>query len=474
MAESILSLATRLRTEEGPGVVGVDLCGDPTARPGGEISIFSPVFKQAASNGLGITVHFAEAEASGSFDELRTLLSWNPGRLGHVIWEDDAAKKEIAERELCLELCLSCNVQAGMVHGGFQNHHFKHWFEMKRPRISLALPNTLASTVLKYVTWLVKELMVSSEEKKRGSDYATLCGLSQKQDMRILNRRIAAMISFIQHFQRMFKLASAWRAAAAKPMNGVASAGDAWAVAITDRVYLLVSAPVSQNFPGDTILEWAFGKRMTPAERLRKNQRMLDKAIRELDQTRVKLEKQEKTLIQQIKTSAKNGQMGACKIQAKDLVRTRRYIEKFFAMRSQLQKISLRLQTYRTNEQMMQAMKGATMALGSMNKSMNLPQLQRIAMEFERENDIMEQRQEMMDDAVDDAMDVGVEEEGDEVVEQVLEEIGVDIGQAMGETPNELGNPAIAEGKIAQAVGGGSGGDPVDDDLQARLDSLKK
>lgn len=86
---------------------------------------------------------------------------------------------------------------------------------------------------------------------------------------------------------------------------------------------------------------------MTPAERLRKNQRMLDKAIRELDQTRVKLEKQEKTLIQQIKTSAKNGQMGACKIQAKDLVRTRRYIEKFFSMRSQLQKISLRLQVRR-------------------------------------------------------------------------------------------------------------------------------
>ncbi|EXV06149.1 ESCRT-III complex subunit Vps2 [Metarhizium robertsii] len=190
------------------------------------------------------------------------------------------------------------------------------------------------------------------------------------------------------------------------------------------------------------ILEWAFGKRMTPAERLRKNQRMLDKAIRELDQTRVKLEKQEKTLIQQIKTSAKNGQMGACKIQAKDLVRTRRYIEKFFSMRSQLQKISLRLQ--------------------------------RIAMEFERENDIMEQRQEMMDDAVDDAMDVGVEEEGDEVVEQVLEEIGIDFNQSLGETPTAIGNPAIAEGKIAQAVGGGSGGDPVDDDLQARLDSLKK
>jgi charged multivesicular body protein 2A len=72
------------------------------------------------------------------------------------------------------------------------------------------------------------------------------------------------------------------------------------------------------------VLEWAFGKRMTPAERLRKNQRLLDKAIRELDQQRVKLEKQEKSLVAQIKQSAQKGQMGACKIQAKDLVRTRR------------------------------------------------------------------------------------------------------------------------------------------------------
>lgn len=228
------------------------------------------------------------------------------------------------------------------------------------------------------------------------------------------------------------------------------------------------------------VLEYMFGKRMTPAERLRKNQRMLDKAIRELDQIRVKLEKQEKTLVGQIKQSAQKGQMGACKIQAKDLVRTRRYIEKFYSMRSQLQKISLRLQTYRTNEQMMQAMKGATVALGSMNKTMNLPALQRIAMEFERENDVMEQRQEMMDDAIDDAMDVGAEEESEEVVEQVLEEIGVDLNSALGETPSGVQANAVEEKRVAQAIGGeggmpsGGGGGGADDDLQARLDSLRR
>ena len=174
---------------------------------------------------------------------------------------------------------------------------------------------------------------------------------------------------------------------------------------------------------------------MTQAERLRKHQRALEKTQRELDRERIKLENQEKKLIVEIKKSAKAGQMGACKIQAKDLVRTRRYIEKFYSMRTQLQAISLRIQTVRTNEQMMQSMKGATRILGSMNRQMNLPQLQRIAMEFERENEMMDQRQEMMDDAIDDAMGVDDEAEGDEVVEQVLEEIGVDLRQAVSTAP---------------------------------------
>jgi hypothetical protein len=101
-------------------------------------------------------------------------------------------------------------------------------------------------------------------------------------------------------------------------------------------------------------------------------------------------------------------------------------------MRTQLQAISLRIQTVRSNEQMMQAMKGATSLLGSMNRQMNLPALQRIAMEFERENDIMDQRQEMMDDAIDDVTGLEDEEEEDEVVNQILDELGIDLGQAVG------------------------------------------
>ncbi|KAF5666415.1 adenosine deaminase [Fusarium heterosporum] len=134
-AAATLELAMRYHNK---GVVGLDLCGDPTARPGGKINIFTKVFQEAKTQGLGITVHFAEAEASGSKEELDTLLSWEPGRLGHVIWEDEETKKEIARRDLCLELCLSCNVRAGMVLGGFEGHHFGHWKGVKGPRIALS------------------------------------------------------------------------------------------------------------------------------------------------------------------------------------------------------------------------------------------------------------------------------------------------------------------------------------------------
>ncbi|OJJ51071.1 hypothetical protein ASPZODRAFT_313965 [Penicilliopsis zonata CBS 506.65] len=220
------------------------------------------------------------------------------------------------------------------------------------------------------------------------------------------------------------------------------------------------------------IVEWAFGKRMTPAERLRKHQRALERTQRELDRERVKLENQEKKLVQDIKKSAKNGQIGACKIQAKDLVRTRRYIQKFHQMRTQLQAISLRIQTVRSNEQMMQSMKGATMLLGSMNRQMNLPALQRIAMEFERENEIMDERQEMMDDAIDEATGIDDEEEGEEIVKEILDEIGVDLNQSLGETPTGIQSTAVGETRVAQAIGGGP--TTSDDDLQARLDSLRR
>ena len=97
---------------------------------------------------------------------------------------------------------------------------------------------------------------------------------------------------------------------------------------------------------------------------------------------------------------------------------------------------------------------------------MNLPALQRIAMEFEKENDIMDQRQEMMDDAIDDVTGLEEDEEaGDEIVNQVLDEIGVKLE---GQLANVPAGGVKEEERVAQMLAGDG------DDLEARLDSLRR
>jgi len=148
-------------------------------------------------------------------------------------------------------------------------------------------------------------------------------------------------------------------------------------------------------------------------------------------------------------------------------------------MRTQLQAVSLRLQTLRSNEQMAQAMKGATrvsisplspvsiwsgkanrsafrqghapcthimmntmlmstrfilcpQAMSLMSRTMNLPQISKILQDFERESSAMDMKEEMMSDTIDDVMeDEGEteEEESDKILKQVLDEIGVSVSQ---------------------------------------------
>ncbi|KAG6850471.1 hypothetical protein H0H93_012892 [Arthromyces matolae] len=171
------------------------------------------------------------------------------------------------------------------------------------------------------------------------------------------------------------------------------------------------------------IIETLFGRTITPAERLRQHQRSLAKAQRELDRERSKLEQKNDYEL----TNAQN----ACKVMAKDLVRTRRYVQKFYQMRTQLQAVGLRIQTLRSNQQMADAMRGATRAMASMNRGLNLPSIQKIMNEFEKESSMMDMKEEMMSDAVDEVMDQeeDEEEEGDKILKEVLDEIGVQLSQ---------------------------------------------
>ncbi|KAK6466614.1 charged multivesicular body protein 2a [Huso huso] len=224
--------------------------------------------------------------------------------------------------------------------------------------------------------------------------------------------------------------------------------------------------------PRSAIMDFLFGKRKTPEEMLRQNQRALTRAMRDLDRERQRLEQQEKKIIADIKKMAKQGQMDAVKIMAKDLVRTRHYVKKFIMMRANIQAVSLKIQTLKSNNSMAQAMKGVTKAMGTMNRQLKLPQIQKIMMEFEKQSEIMDMKEEMMNDAIDDAMgDEDDEEESDAVVSQVLDELGLNLTDELSNLPSTGGKLSVTAGKKAEPTPTLA---DADADLEERLNNLRR
>ncbi|KAL2262562.1 hypothetical protein VTK26DRAFT_938 [Humicola hyalothermophila] len=143
-----------------PRVVGLDLCGDPSVPLAPHLSDLFRSLRRcpphpARPGHLGLTLHFAEAACSASDAELDELLGWRPDRLGHVICVGERVKREIIRRgrlagekeegggegerkRIGLELCLSCNVHAGMVSGGFEGHHFGEWWNVPETVVVLS------------------------------------------------------------------------------------------------------------------------------------------------------------------------------------------------------------------------------------------------------------------------------------------------------------------------------------------------
>ncbi|GBP98047.1 Charged multivesicular body protein 2a [Eumeta japonica] len=204
----------------------------------------------------------------------------------------------------------------------------------------------------------------------------------------------------------------------------------------------------------------------------------LNKAMRDLDRERLKMEQQEKRLSLISKTCERRPNV---KIMAKDLVRTRRYVRKFMLMKANIQAVSLKIQTLKSREYD-GAGDARTRAMATMNRQLNMPQIQRILQEFEKQSEIMDMKEEMMNESIDDAMEGDEdEEESDAVVGQILDELGLQLNDQLSGLPQTTGSlsvagktPAASAGRRWWRTGGGAALNDADAELQARLDNLRR
>ena len=109
VAESVAQLAAEFRER---GVVGLDLAGDESRYPAAP---FAPIFREARSAGLHITIHAGEwGPAANVVEAIQDLQA---ERIGHGIrvLEDPNAVALARERGIIFEVCPTSNFQSGVV-----------------------------------------------------------------------------------------------------------------------------------------------------------------------------------------------------------------------------------------------------------------------------------------------------------------------------------------------------------------------
>jgi charged multivesicular body protein 2A len=142
-------------------------------------------------------------------------------------------------------------------------------------------------------------------------------------------------------------------------------------------------------------------------------------------------------------------------------------------MRSHLQGCALKLQTVKSHQAMAEAMQSTAKAMQKMNKAVDVPALNKMMVEFEKENAKTEIMQEIMGDTMDDVMaDENTEEDEEAIVNQVLDEIGITFGVELPEAA--MGSPLAETTGPSKVAVADAAEDPALSELEARLNNLKR
>ncbi|KAK2951720.1 putative Charged multivesicular body protein 2a [Blattamonas nauphoetae] len=193
-------------------------------------------------------------------------------------------------------------------------------------------------------------------------------------------------------------------------------------------------------------------------DKIRANKRTITKATREINREIQRLQTEERKHAANLKKAAKDNQQGPAKLFAKQIIRGRAQIQRLHQMRANLSSIELQIQIVSSQQALVGCMKSMNRIMGTMSRQIKIPQMQKIMMDFQRQNDIMEQKQEIMDDAMDDAFGAADEdEEADVLVNQILDEFSI---QMPGVNKGEIGDQQIAL--------------PAEDDIQARITNIRR
>lgn len=191
-----------------------------------------------------------------------------------------------------------------------------------------------------------------------------------------------------------------------------------------------------------------------PQQQLRDWQRKLRNQSRGIERQIRDIEREEKNVSKAIKDAAKRNDMVSAKALAKEIVRSRRTVNRLHENRAQLNSISMHLGESVAIARTVGHLSKSAEVMKLVNNLMKAPEVAVTMQEFSKEMTKAGVIEEMVNDAVDSALDSeDIEEETEEEVEKVLDAIAGETAAQMPEAVRKERVKQPVQGEAAQEEG---------------------
>jgi charged multivesicular body protein 2A len=208
-------------------------------------------------------------------------------------------------------------------------------------------------------------------------------------------------------------------------------------------------------------MSWLFGgARQANQDSLRDYQRKVAASARGMDREIGRMDTQEKRLQQELaKHASTEGKLELATTKAKELVRLRAHRARLYTMKGHLTGLAQQLQTVQSTTKIQETLAITAHMLQGLNSRVDAGSVMRMLAEFEKQNILMTNKQELMDDTLDSTLEVDGEQDAmTDAVLDVLQEAGLDINA-------RLARPFSAKNMEEKAG--------LDGDLENRLQRLR-
>lgn len=213
--------------------------------------------------------------------------------------------------------------------------------------------------------------------------------------------------------------------------------------------------------PKDLVNEWSL--------KIRKEMRVIDRQIRDIQREQEKVKRS-------VKDAAKKGQKDVCKILAKEIVHSRKAVNKLYASKAHMNSVLLSMKNQLSVLRVAGSLQKSTEVMKAMQNLVKVPEIQATMRELSKEMMKAGIIEEMLEDTFEGMED---EEEMEEAAELEIENILFEItAGALGKAPSKvtdaLPEPHVSEREMAGATAM-SDEEPEEDleAMQSRLAALR-